>query len=413
VTRLDLAILLFDLAPSGVVRNAMRIADAAHKAGFETAIWVVQNQGRMGDELPRDVMVESLGLTVGDNYSRWQRKRASLSAADLLAALIRKRRPRILLSAGNHLHPLAVEAQHKAAVPGTRLIGRVSNELPRFSWSPLLFVPSVVKRVLARRRLRAMHRLVAVSEQLRRSLVKELWIAPGKIRVIPNGIDFCEVQRLAARPVEHPWFAQGVPVIVGVGRLMPQKDFALLLRAFAKARTHMPMRLMLLGAGPQYQSLRRLARKLGILGDVEFAGYVANPLAYLSKSSLFVLPSRWEGLSNALLEALAVGCPVVATRCPGSVEVLADGRWGELVPIGDEDGMSEAIVQVLTDPPPQKRQRERAAHYDLRKSMERYLDLFREETGMVAQATDRTPRVALDVQSRNSSSNIGWANTHP
>lgn len=389
VNRLDLAVLLFDLAPSGVVRNALRIAKASSEAGLNVEIWAARADGEMRALVPSDIALRTLGLEIGANYSRAQRKRASLSAASALEGLLSAHRPRILLSAGNHVHPLAVKAFQRSNAVGTRLIGRVSNALPRFSRSPLLIGPSLYKRLQARRRYRAMHRLIAVSEGLRTDLVNDLGIEPEKIDVIANGVDLDEVERKAGEPIDHPWFsAGGPPVVVGVGRLVAQKDFATLIRAFANARKSMPMRLMILGSGPQQSMLAALAVRLGISGDVDLPGHIANPFPYLKRASLFVLPSRWEGMSNALLEALASGCPAVATRCSGSVEILQEGEWGTLVPVAREDALASAIVETLRKPPARESQLRRAADYSLAVTMSRYVQIFRDEILLGARSGD-------------------------
>ncbi|MFL6733070.1 MAG: glycosyltransferase [Sphingomicrobium sp.] len=376
---LDLAILLFDLTNSGVVLNALRIAQAAAKANVRTEIWLVQAEGMDNPHLPRKIPVRVLCSSIGADYTRFERKKALLAAAPALIDRISHRRPRVLLSPGNHIHPLAVQAVTAETGRRTRLIGRVSNALSRFSWSPGLVVGSVAKRLAARRRLRAMDRLIAVSSELRWDLVTRLALNPSRVSTIPNGVDIRNAERLGKDPVDHPWLGEPTPVVLGIGRLVPQKNFQFLLRAFALARQTIPVRLMLLGSGPQENELRDLARELGVADDVHFAGQVANPFAYLHRSSLFVLPSRWEGMSNALLEALASGCPSIATRCPGSNEILANGRWGRLVSVDDAALLASAMIEMLRNPPPRERQLERARHYDLDTAMRRYLDLIQDE----------------------------------
>jgi glycosyltransferase involved in cell wall biosynthesis len=225
-----------------------------------------------------------------------------------------------------------------------------------------------------------MHRLIAVSEDLRQQLRREILMDSASISVIPNGIDVAEVARLGSEPIAHPWFAAGQPsVVLGVGRLAPQKNFDLLLRAFAAAKAHSPMRLMILGQGPEQEKLEELARKLGVRDDFALGGYVDNPMPYLRQASLFALPSQWEGLSNALLEALACGTPVVASRCPGSGEVLADGRYGTLVNVGDLPGFTEAILGALKRPRKPEQLVRRAEHYGLARMLGSYVAVLQEE----------------------------------
>lgn len=159
----------------------------------------------------------------------------------------------------------------------------------------------------------------------------------------------------AAVGIDHPWFAPeaDVPVIVGVGRFTPQKDFPLLLRAFAQVRAERPCRLVLLGDGAERGRLEREAEQLGVRADLDLPGFVSDSLPYLARASLFALSSRYEGLSNVLIEALAVGTPVVATDCPsGSAEILGEGAYGRLVPVADQQALAKALAEQLEQPQP-------------------------------------------------------------
>jgi len=379
--RPDLAVMMFDYVPSGVVRNALRIARATQAAGIRTEVWTAQRVGEMRDAVPPGVETRSLDVDLGDIYYAKDRKRAMARVSAPLAGMMDELKPRVLLSAGNHFHQPAVSALSQLD-PETapRLVGRVSNALPRFSWWPAKLPNSLIKRLNARRRYLAMDRLVAVSEQLRDDLRTQLLLNPSNITVIPNGIDIGEVERLGAEPLTHPWFAgDEPPVVVAAGRLTRQKGFDVLLRAFALARARRPMRLVVLGKGPEQGHLQALARQLGIADDVELSGHVCNPLPYFRRGALFVLPSRWEGLSNVLLEALASGIPVVATRCTGSAELLDQGRYGSLVNVGDVDALALSILDALDSERGRNGQLERAGEYDLARTLGSYVTLFREE----------------------------------
>lgn len=141
------------------------------------------------------------------------------------------------------------------------------------------------------------------------------------------------------------------PVVVAAGRLVDEKDFPTLLRAFAMVRHKEPAELVILGDGPLRDQLTMLARELGVSGFVRFDGMVDNVYSYYSRSSVFVLSSKREAFGNVLIEALASGTPCVATRCAsgGPQEILADGKYGSLVEIGDAEGMAEAILHYLED----------------------------------------------------------------
>lgn len=141
----------------------------------------------------------------------------------------------------------------------------------------------------------------------------------------------------AREPVDHPWFGPDQPpVIMGVGGLRTQKDFATLIQAFALLHARLPCRLMILGQGRQQGRLLRLTRDLGVAEDVALPGFESNPYRFLARAKLFALSSLWEGSPNVLTEALALGTPVVSTDCrSGPREITRDGSFGALVPVGD------------------------------------------------------------------------------
>jgi glycosyltransferase involved in cell wall biosynthesis len=153
----------------------------------------------------------------------------------------------------------------------------------------------------------------------------------------------------ATEPVQHPWLSsEGPPVILGVGRLTAQKDFATLVRSFALVCQKAEARLLILGEGEDRAALEALIAELGLGERVQLVGHVSNPYPYLRRSALFVLSSAWEGLPTVLIEALALGTPVVSTDCrSGPVEILEGGKWGALIPVGDFQSLAEAILKRL------------------------------------------------------------------
>jgi len=190
-----------------------------------------------------------------------------------------------------------------------------------------------------------------------------------------------EMLEKARAPLEHPWFAPGAPpVVLGVGRLAPQKEFPTLIRAFARVRSQRPARLMILGEGKtpdRRAALLALAGELGIAEDVALPGFQPNPFAYMARASLFVLSSAWEGLPGVLVQALACGCPVVSTDCPsGPAEILEQGEYGRLVAVGDEAALAEAIGSTLDNPPERDKLRARGADFSIDLSVDRHLDVL-------------------------------------
>lgn len=192
--------------------------------------------------------------------------------------------------------------------------------------------------------------IIVPSEGIREDLALNFRVAPGKIRTVYNGVDVGRVQSLSTEPLESPWFNGEVPVILGVGRLAPEKRFDTLVQAFAALKGRVKARLVIVGEGPLRGELADLARRMGVADDVALVGFQDNPFAYMRRSTVLVLSSSFEGFGNVLVEAMACGLPVIATDCPtGPGEIIHDGRNGLLVPVGDPIAMGHAICRVLTE----------------------------------------------------------------
>ena len=199
---------------------------------------------------------------------------------------------------------------------------------------------------------------------------------------IHNPIVWPEQAALGSVPVDEQWFDDPtLPVVLSVGRLVQAKDQAMLLRAFAQVVEARCARLVLLGEGPERTNLVEMAKRLGISRAVEFAGFRVNPFAYMSKASVCAVSSRYEGSPNVLIQAMACGTAVVSTDCPsGPREILEDGRWGGLVPVGDEDAMAAAIIDALDAPVHSEALMARANDFDAQSSINAYVDLIRRVT---------------------------------
>jgi glycosyltransferase involved in cell wall biosynthesis len=195
-------------------------------------------------------------------------------------------------------------------------------------------------------------KIIAVSGVVRDELISLSPRLAAKIEVLDTPVIPANFATQAAAEPGHPWFAVGQPpVILGVGRLQPQKNFALLIKAFAEVRAQRASHLIILGQGALQAELESLAESLGLADQVSFAGFALNPFSYMSRSRVFVLSSNYEGMPNVLIQALALATPVVATDCPGgSAECLEGGRLGYLTAMGDQAAITTAILAALDSP---------------------------------------------------------------
>jgi glycosyltransferase involved in cell wall biosynthesis len=187
------------------------------------------------------------------------------------------------------------------------------------------------------------------------------------------------------------------PVIATAGRLVEVKDHQTLIAAFARLRQARPARLLIFGEGPLDTALRARAEALGVADHVVFAGYVADPAACYADADLFVLSSTSEGFGNVLVEAMAAGVPVVSTDAPhGPREILADGRFGALVRVGDVGALAAAMAAMLDSPTPADALARRAADFAIERIADAYEALIvppeagRAVTGMAVAPSPRT-----------------------
>jgi len=223
--------------------------------------------------------------------------------------------------------------------------------------------------------------IIAVSSGVADDLSLTTSISRECITTTYNPVVTPELFSKAQVPLDHPWFTPGnPPVILGVGRLCEQKDFPTLIKAFARVRAKRDARLIILGEAKhsEYRTeLTTLAAQLGIADDAALPGFVANPFAYMARTAVFVLSSAWEGLPSVLIEALACGCPVISTDCPsGPAEILENGKYGPLVPVGDDVALADAICSVLNTPPNRDWLRARGAMFAVDHVADQYLEVL-------------------------------------
>jgi glycosyltransferase involved in cell wall biosynthesis len=372
---LRIAVFLFAPTRGGAPRRALTLAQAFAERGHAVDLVLVRGEGPLRGHISPRLRVVELGVQTGG------RRLATARSARPLARYLRHAQPEVLLAASNSVHLAALRAKRRAGVD-TGVVLRACSHLSSSALGARRRPPHPLRLLSARWRYAEANALIAVSDDVADDLARVTGIARTRIHSVPNPVVPADVERLAAAPIDHPWFAAGEPpLVLGAGRLSAQKDFATLLRAFARLRARRPARLVILGEanGPGLRrELLALAERLGVAADVALPGMVDNPFAYMARAAVFALSSAWEGLPGVLIEAMATGCPVVSTDCPGgSAQILEGGALGPLVPVGDAAALGLALERVLDAPPERARLRRRAAAFGVDASVERYLAILR------------------------------------
>jgi glycosyltransferase involved in cell wall biosynthesis len=403
-TRGLIALLVKNYQYGGTQRVLLRLANKLFDYGYPVHV-VCPGSGPLEATL-RD-RVRRVHIEPGSRvYARALALRANpAAAAQLLLPLVVPLHP---LRALPLLAPLATYlrmAQPSVLISGTASLNIVSTLAKRLAQVPTALVltehvSTDQRRItdwrFARRHLPALMRstyrdanaIVGVSTGVTGDLTALLQVPVERVRCIYNPAVPDDIQSLARAPVPHRWFdVDQPPVILSAGRAGRTKDFAMLVRAFARVRSEQSARLVILSSAShgspqsaQLASLRALARDLNVANDFEILDFTANPFAYMARAGVFASSSTSEGFGNVVAEALGCGCPVVSTRTEGPVEVLENGRFGRLVPVGDVGAMAAALIATLRAPRDSAELVMRAAAFNEERSARAYEHLCREVT---------------------------------
>jgi glycosyltransferase involved in cell wall biosynthesis len=374
----------------------LNLADAFFARGHRVDLIVCRAKGELRDQVPDGVTLVELRRVSSRIWSRLHVLAADPAGlASLLRPILlpigassairylpdlvrylRHERPQVLLSAMTDLNLVALWARRLARVPTELVISEhitlsqsVQAGANRGKWR-YRFLPPLVARTYP-----WADAIIAVSAGMADDLSTVAEIPRERILTIYNPVVTPDLEEKSRARCDHPWFAPGSPpVLLAVGRLTAQKDFPTLLRAFARVQRVRPVRLLLLGEGEDRAKLEALVSELGVAADVALPGFALNPFPYMARAAVLVLSSLYEGLPTVVIEALACGCPVVSTDCPsGPSEILEGGRYGALVPVGDDAALAEAITATLDVPRDRNRLRERAALFSADAKAEQYL----------------------------------------
>jgi glycosyltransferase involved in cell wall biosynthesis len=395
-----IAILLPSLAGGGAERSMLHLAQSFAELGRTVDLLVFKPEGAFVDSVPDSVQLVELKAT-GDIRGRLMAALADPSGirtilrpvllplkadANLRHIVALKRyletvRPDVLLSALTYTNLAALWAKQLAGNKTPVVVSErialsihLKSQRRNRSWRWRFVLPAVSHSY------QAADGIVTVSDGVRRDLVKNAQINEDFAKTIYNPVVDSKLLEFAGQRLEHPWINNSeAPLILGAGRLIPQKDFPTLLRAFSILRARRKARLIILGEGKKRSELESQAQDLGIAGDVEMPGFVENPYQYMANAAVFALTSLYEGLPGVLIQAMACGCPVISTDCPGgSAEILQHGKFGRLVPVGDPEALASAINSVLDAAPDRQLLRQRASVFSVERATQQYIDYLDE-----------------------------------
>ena len=356
------------LAGGGTERVVVRILHSLDRTRFHPFLVLFEKKGVYLKELPRDVRIFDLDRYGSGGRFGWIYR---------FAKLIRKENPDVLFSFLWFVNMVTIVARILSRVRCRLIISeRVSISEAREG-----FLEDILRRAGILFLYPLADRIVPNSETMRKQMVGRTGLSATKVVTIPNPVDVDRIEAKAREEKATISERNSLPLVIGMGRLTPQKGFDLLIRSMTFSR--LPFRLMLIGEGDGHGRLQELSLTLGLAERVVFTGFQSNPYPFLASSTVFALSSRFEGFPNALVEAMTLGIPCVSTRCPtGPEEIITDGIDGLLVPMEDPRALAGAIDRLLGDETLRKRVgsagKERVREFDVSRIVRRIESLIEE-----------------------------------
>lgn len=354
-----IAFYLSNLKIGGVQRIVVNLANELVNRGYQIEIVLVDKSGHLIDNL--DPSVSVIDLDSG----------RAINSIPSLVRYLRTQNPDLLFTGLTYLNDAALIAT---------ILSRTSHRLLISEHNVKTRSQRHTKEIALARILypRADH-IVAVSEGVARDITRWTPVPISSIDVIHNPIVSEELLNSSQVRPDHPWYQKSdSPLIISAGRLIPEKDFETLIHAFdVLKRDCNDAKLVIIGDGPNRSNLESLISDLGLQDSVSLPGFVNPPYGYMRYADLFVLSSQSEGLGNVLIEAMAVGTPVVSTNCPdGPAEILKNGQYGRLTPVGDPEQLAEAISLELIEERSIEELQERAMDFSVKSITDKYLEIF-------------------------------------
>jgi len=364
---IKVALFLPNLEGGGAERTFVELANRFVLLGPAVDLVLVRAEGSYLEEVDPEVRLVDL------------RETRTLFSLLKLHQYIRNKRPDVVISGLDTPNIVNWIACWLAGMPNAAVLTQRSvltaawkQSHAFFSWAWIPLIGLVYRRA----RL-----VIGNSRGVINDLRRNLGVLAERSTVIPNSVDSLAITRLAKEPLDHAWASDvTTPLILMVASLSKLKDIPTALRAFARLRSVRNCRMVVLGEGSERRKLQELIRELGIYDCVHLLGFDRNPFRWMARAKVLVSSSPSEGCPNVILQALACGLQVVATNgLGGTSEILENGRWGRLVPVGDDQLMADAIADAI-DKPLSVDVRTRASMFDPDRTAKAYLRLLLPES---------------------------------
>jgi len=357
VERKKILFLLPSLSGGGAERVFTTLLRHLDRARFEPHLALLQAQGVYLGDVPKDVPVHDLKVS---------RVRYGVPG---IVKLIWKIRPQTILATMGHLNMVLLSVNYFFPGNTKLLVREASMPTALFKGGKSIKLWEWMYRNLYKRA----DKVICSSDAMVKDLVENFGVPREKLLRIYNPVDADRVLQMA-NAGDCP-YGKGGPHLVAVGRLSREKGCDVLINAMPLILRRFPdAQLFILGEGPLEAELKEQAQTLGLKEKVVFLGFQANPWLYLKHANAFILPSRFEGLPNVLLEALALGTPVVVSDCPGGIREIRDSVGNmAVVPPEDPGALAEAIITVCGSPAPAI---ESLGRFDVQQVVSEYSNIF-------------------------------------
>lgn len=276
-------------------------------------------------------------------------KRVALDIIPLLN-YVRKSSPKVIISSMTHCN-LILATVAVISKKDCKYVGTEHTNFSQAIYNHSYFKKCLIK-VLIKNLYTQLNGIVSVSSGVKSDLITHFPKLESKIEVIYNPFDLSFIHNEALKDCMHAWLQPNreYKTILSIGRLTYAKDYKNLIRAMTIVNKTLNARLIILGEGEMEEDLKNYILANHLSHIIHMAGFEANPFSYLSRADVYVLSSKHEGLPSSLIEALVCNTSIISTDCPsGPSEILQEGKWGKLVPVGDSEALSNAIINVLSE----------------------------------------------------------------